>query len=185
MYIRVNKAFSLIELLVVIAIVALLAAVAVPSYKMYSLKSKVATLRPYIDYVMATSVNYYNKKGVLPNAYQMGIFPNTNADPCQFGPCSTVGWNQPPIINGVWIAGGVPQLNGATATDLFVFFLDGTKFTGGIISTTNNNQDINTSDRISCHLNIDANGIFRPSCATYLAIDGFAGPAGSYNLISK
>jgi prepilin-type N-terminal cleavage/methylation domain-containing protein len=179
-----DKGFSLIELLVVIAIVGLLAAIAVPSYKMYVLKSKVATLRPYIESVMSTSVNYYNKNGVLPNAYQMGIFPNTNADPCQFGPCSTVGWNQP-LLKGVWIAGGIPQLNGATATDLFVFFFDGTKFPGGIISTTNNNLDINSSDRISCHLNIDSNGIFRPSCATYLAIDGFAGPAGSYNLMSK
>ena len=71
-----NKAFSLIELLIVIAIIGILSAVALPSYSNYVVKARVseglALLSPYKNKIS----EYYNLNGKFPkddNASDIGL----------------------------------------------------------------------------------------------------------------
>lgn len=65
-----NKAFSLIELMVVIAIVGILAAVAIPSYRNYIIRSKVSEI-----IVMSNTVQ--NK---IAEAYDIGTSWSVESD---------------------------------------------------------------------------------------------------------
>ncbi len=62
-----NKAFSLIELMVVIAIVAVLAAVAMPAYKTYTNRGKIAETLPAVQ-LMIEKANQYiaSRNAVYP-----------------------------------------------------------------------------------------------------------------------
>ena len=65
-----NKAFSLIELMVVIAIVGILAAVAIPSYRNYIIRSKVSEI-----IVMSNTVQNKNAE-----AYDIGTSWSVESD---------------------------------------------------------------------------------------------------------
>jgi len=66
-----NKAFSLIELMVVIAIVAILAAVAVPAYQAYTLKTTIASYVPTIRSLADNVLAQYQTNGVFPASFTL------------------------------------------------------------------------------------------------------------------
>jgi prepilin-type N-terminal cleavage/methylation domain-containing protein len=61
-----DKAFSLIELIVVISIFAILVAVASPSYKDYRTKTKILDGMMALDQLKKLSLEYYGLKGKFP-----------------------------------------------------------------------------------------------------------------------
>jgi prepilin-type N-terminal cleavage/methylation domain-containing protein len=171
----IKQGFSLVELIVVIAIVAILAAIAVSSYQTYMLKTQLASLAPYIGKNIEQSIEYYQKNGTFPDAYQLGI-PNTDPINYYYGPGNPVIAGEP-LLDSLWIIGNAHGSNDSEQ----IYFLQGSGFYGNIISKTNNTRQIGSADRIVCTITVQGDA-FLPSCHTYLEIDNFAGPAGNYDL---
>lgn len=74
-----KKAFSLIELLVVLAVVGILASISIPTYRLYSLRTKLGTVAETLGDLRKMGWTYWNKTGRMPNAYNLGLSPTTNA----------------------------------------------------------------------------------------------------------
>lgn len=68
-----NKAFSLIELLVVITIIAILAAVALPVYQQYSVRAKLSKLTPVVNNIIEKSVLFSQTHGRFGNPTDLGF----------------------------------------------------------------------------------------------------------------
>ncbi len=62
-----NKAFSLIELMLVVAITAAISAIAIPNYKEYINKAKVSAMISAIDPCQTQIFQYFLKNGSLPD----------------------------------------------------------------------------------------------------------------------
>ena len=77
--------YTLIELMVVVAIIGLFVGVAVPSYKNYTVKSRVATGFDVMKYYSQLGQEYYEANGVFGNAEAIGLdvgaTPNAVASP--------------------------------------------------------------------------------------------------------
>ena len=58
---RMQKGFTLIELMIVVAIIGILAAVAIPQYQDYTVKAKLSKVAGYVDPIK-TSVSVYNQE---------------------------------------------------------------------------------------------------------------------------
>lgn len=65
---RTNKAFSLIELMVVVAIVAVLSMVAVPFYKDYTIKAKIARNISIAEKIVMDAKVHYQMTGSYPSS---------------------------------------------------------------------------------------------------------------------
>lgn len=75
-----NRAFSLIELLVVITIIALLAAIAVPFYKDYVIKVTIAKYTPIAQKLILDAKDHYERTGSFPDSIEFNdetIIPAT------------------------------------------------------------------------------------------------------------
>lgn len=68
-----NKAFSLIELLVVVAIIGILASVAAPIYSRYTLTAQASSIVPIVDYLINLSYKKQQLSGSFANASDMNL----------------------------------------------------------------------------------------------------------------
>ena len=88
---KMQKGFTLIELMIVIAIIAILAAIALPAYSDYTVRSKVSELIVSADACKNSVAEYYQSRNTLP------------ADLAASG-CSS---NSSPYVTSLGVANGV------------------------------------------------------------------------------
>lgn len=72
--------FSLIELMVVVAVIGILAVIAIPSYRDYTIRSRISEALVMFNPVKAEVEEFYNTKGRLPNANEVKVVGKLGAD---------------------------------------------------------------------------------------------------------
>ena len=63
---KVQKGFTLIELMIVVAIIGILAAIAIPAYTDFTIRSKVTEMINQAGVCKTSVAEYYQSKGVFP-----------------------------------------------------------------------------------------------------------------------
>lgn len=79
---RLTKAFSLTEILIVISIIAILASIGTAQYQTYNLRVKIAQGMMVLDNIGDMAKSYYDMHGVFPNLKQVGLYYDSG-DPTQ------------------------------------------------------------------------------------------------------
>ena len=70
---RIQKGFTLIELMIVVAIIGILAAVALPAYQDYTKRAKVSEVLLAASSAKNTIAEYANTQNALPSSTQVSI----------------------------------------------------------------------------------------------------------------
>jgi type IV pilus assembly protein PilA len=65
---RIQKGFTLIELMIVVAIIGILAAVAIPQYQDYTVKAKLSKVQGTLDPVKTALALFFQENGAFPAA---------------------------------------------------------------------------------------------------------------------
>jgi type IV pilus assembly protein PilA len=91
--VHIQKAFSLIELMVVIAIVGILAAIASPSYKDYVTRTKLTSGLVIMESLKRISTEYYSINGVFPSLVDLNkVNTDFATDDINWGDMGPSGW---------------------------------------------------------------------------------------------
>ena len=145
----INKAFSLIELMIVIAIVGILAAVAVPSYKSYMLSARRSEIVGFVTSLLTNAAIASDTSAQLSDIGPLGVYIESAVfyytwDPSGITKCTF--YNHCPsttdqVIIDVTVTGPTDdQINGE------MWFLS-TNVAGSIVWTCSSNISVNTPFR--------------------------------------
>ncbi len=77
---KIQKGFTLIELMIVVAIIGILAAIAIPAYSDYTERAKVSELVTLASACKGSVSEYYQSEGVFPADNDEGGCTNTATD---------------------------------------------------------------------------------------------------------
>ena len=69
---KMQKGFTLIELMIVVAIIAILAAIAIPAYQDYLIRTQVSEGAVLTDGAKTAVAEFYSNKGDFPTANDVG-----------------------------------------------------------------------------------------------------------------
>lgn len=131
---RVQKGFTLIELMIVVAIVGILAAIAIPAYQDFITRSKVSEISATLGACKTSVTEYVAAKNVFP--------PDTENAGCQTNTpvsqyVSKLVVSNAGVITGTAAASGV---GGFSGKDLVLTPLGGTAAITGWSCTTNGDK---------------------------------------------
>ena len=116
---RVQKGFTLIELMIVIAIVGILAAIALPAYQDYTVRAKMSEPMTHLAEAKTTITEYYSSTGRLPTLVQSGLNNNPNKEiVASIIYTSTTGVG--PMLRATVKGGVIPGIAEGTDTSSFV-----------------------------------------------------------------
>ncbi len=141
-----NRAFSLIELLVVVAIVAVLAAVAIPAYRQYAIKTQISRMiMPVQEDLVKREMIYYGKNGVFGTAYNLGLnsVPSNN-------PSNPTNWGS--FIAGISIDIGASVAGNAQCVSVDVV-ISGASIGYGV-TLNNTGSGVNGNNNLGYHFDI-------------------------------
>src|SRR2546427_11586343 len=159
-YIKGDRGFTLIELMIVVAIIGILAAIAIPNFMTYQAKARQSEAKVNLGGVFTTATSYFaeNNTYSVPNANALGYMPAGNirynlwyggigsisVPVAQFRvtfPCSTGAPTAVPVPAGSTAAG----LNGFTAGGI------GEIYRGKTRGVVGNNELSNLDRTRECH----------------------------------